>query len=363
MKLRREARTLKGKALSSLRRGLSAYNGYDEDGRITTVLLHLQHACEMLLKATLIQKKVGVFDRKSGRSFGFEKCVNLAKQNCGLDDGAAGVMRAIDSLRDAEQHWLLVVEEDVLYLHIRAMVTAVDELLKAVFEDDLTTHLPGRVLPISASPPRDVAFLVDREYARIGELLAPGRRARDDARGRIRTLLAMESHVVDEVAVSEKDIDRIERAIRAGKKVKNVFPRLSTISTRTDGDGIHVKVHFTKKQGAPVRFVEGDDPEAAGAIRELDLQKKFYMRASDLADKLGITQPKANALRAHLKLDEDKGYSHLFEFGASRFRCYSDNALREMKRALAEQDMEKLWAEYQANTGFGRRRAAGAGAR
>jgi hypothetical protein len=248
MKLRREAKTLKSKALSSLRRGLSAYNGYDEDGRMTTVLLHLQHACEMILKAALIQKKLSIFDAKSGRSFGFEKCTNLARQYCGLSEEAAGVMRAVDSLRDAEQHWIIFAEEEVIYLHIRALITAIDELLKGVFADSLSNNLPGRTLPVSTVPPRSIDFLVDGEYKRISELLKPGRRARDEARGRIRTLLALESHVVDEVAVSEKDIDRIERAIRGGKQIEEIFPRLSTIGTETTGEGVNIVVHFTMKK-------------------------------------------------------------------------------------------------------------------
>ena len=132
-----------------------------------------------------------------------------------------------------------------------------------------------RILPISTEPPGDIDFLVDREYRKIAELLAPGRRARDEARGRIRTLLAMESHVVDEVAVSERDITRIENAVRMGKTRNDVFLRLSTLTNKISGAGIQFKVHFTKKQGVPVRFVAGDDPEEAGAVRELDLRKKF----------------------------------------------------------------------------------------
>jgi hypothetical protein len=336
---------------------MTAFNSYDEDGRLTTVLLHLQHACEMLLKGALVQKRVGIFD-KTGRSYGFEKCVNLAKMHCGLTDGQAGVMRAIDSLRDAEQHWILVTEEDVLYLHARGLVTAVDEVLKGVFSDDLTSHLPVRVLPVSTETPSDIDFLVDREFRKIAELLAPGRRARDEARGRIRTLLAMESHVVDEVAVSEKDITRIEKAIRTGKAASDVFPRLATLAAETSGDGIQVKVHFTKKQGAPVRFVSGDDPEEAGAVRELDLGKKFHMRATELANRLNLTPPKAAALRDHLGLDEDGQCTYTFVFGRTRILCYSDNAARRMKDALQEVDMDSVWKAYRVKTRFGGRRSA-----
>jgi hypothetical protein len=357
MKLRREARTLKQKALSSLRRGLSAFNSYDDDGRITTVLLHAQHACEMLLKAALIQRRISIFDG-AGRSCGFEKCINLARAHCGLADGEAGIMRTIDSLRDAEQHWMLVAEQDVLYLHLRGLVTAFDEVLKRVFDDDLTSHLAVRVLPISAEPPRDVDFLVDREFRKIAELLAPGRRARDEARGRIRTLLAMESHVVDEVAVSERDITRIEKAIRNEKERGEVFPRLSTLGTEVVGEGMQVKVHFTKRQGAPVRFVSGDDPEEAAAVRDLDLRKKFHMRPTELAERLSLKAPKTAALRDHLNIDQDPQCTYTFEFGKTKFRCYSDNAVRKMKDALDEIDMDDVWRVYRAKTGFGDRKRA-----
>lgn len=147
MKLRREARTLKAKALSSLRRGLASFNGFEEDGRVTTVLLHLQHCCEMLVKAALVQKGVSVFDKSTKQAEGFARSLNLASAHCGISAGEAGVMRAVDSLRDAEQHWLLVVPEDLLFLHVRGLVTVVDEILKRSFSEALVDHLPNRVLP------------------------------------------------------------------------------------------------------------------------------------------------------------------------------------------------------------------------
>ena len=344
MKLIRDARTLKGKAMSSLRQGLSAFNSYVEDGRVTTVLLHLQHACEMLLKAALVQRRVSVFDKKSGVSLGFAKCVNLAQSHCGLSPEAAGTMRAIDSMRDAEQHWLVCVDEGLLYIHARALVTVIDEVLRASFRDSLSMHLPSRILPVSTTPPSNVAVLMETEYEQIVELLKPGRRARDEGRARIRTLLAMEAHVVDDVAVSERDIDRIEKAIRANKEFRNVFPRLTALGTRTEGDGLEVKVHFTKNQGAPVRYVAADDPAEAAAVREVDLQKKYHLTPKSLAAAVGLTFPRAAVLRRHLKLDGDPAYHHIFEIGKSKFPCYSDNAVRAMKEALKTIDMAALWA-------------------
>ncbi|MCV9936119.1 hypothetical protein OIU35_07060 [Boseaceae bacterium BT-24-1] len=334
MKLQRECRTLKDKAISSLRVAMQSFNSYDEDGRITTTLLHLQHACEMLLKAVLCQKRVSVFDKATGKSIGFEKCLRLCEQDHDLSKSEAGIMRTVDGLRDAAQHWFLVISEEMLYMNTRALITAFDAYLNRMLELDLVSHIPPRVLPVSTTPPGDFEFLFHREYAKIGELLQPGKRQRDEARGRIRSLLAMEALVTDEVEVSEKDIDRIEKAIRVGEEPAVVFPRLISVGTASEGDGVTLKVQLVKKEGAPIMYVGGDDPAAAAAIREVDMRKKFHMRASDLARKLKMTEPKANALRQHLRIDEDASCFHAFEFGKSKFPCFSDNAHRQMKAAL-----------------------------
>jgi len=344
MKLVRDARTLKTKAIGSLRTAMTAFNSFDDDGRVTMVLMHLQHACEMLLKAVLSQRKAAVFDKETGRSIGFERCLGLCQAHHGLTKDEAGIMRAIDAQRDAAQHWFVFVTEDLLYLQTRALITAFDAYLQRMLGTDLRSQIPPRVLPISTEPPGDFEFLVDREYAYVMDLLQPGRRARDEARARIRSMLAMEAIVTDEVEISERDIDRIEKAMKGGTEFAAVFPRLATVGTTTTGEGINLTVHFTKKQGAPVHYVGGDDPTAAAAVREVDLRKKFHLQATPLARKVGLSPPKAKVLRNHLKIDEDPTCSHLFEFGSSKFMCFSDNAVRKMQEALEQVDMAALWA-------------------
>ena len=345
MKLRREARTLKGKALCSLRRGVSAFNSYEEDGRMTAVLLHLQHAAEMLLKAMLVQKGVRVFDASKQTSIGFEKCVNLAAAHCKLEPSEAGLLRALDAMRDAEQHWMIVVSEDALFLHARGFVTTFDDLLKRSLDDTLADHLPARVLPISTQMPVGFDALVDREYSTIRELLKPGKRQRDEARGRIRALLAMESHVAEGVDMSEADIDRVEKAVRAGKPRPEVFPRLGGLGTQVSGEGATVTVRFTKSDGAPVYFVPADDPADAAAVREVDLQKKFHISRSKLAELLGINTAKAAKLRKKLGIDADPKCMHEFTFGKSKYPQFSDTALKRMKDATrAEHEAQQAAA-------------------
>ena len=60
-------------------------------------------------------------------------------------------------------------------------------------------------------------MLIDEEYSQITELLRPGRRRVPEAQARLRGLLAMEAHVAENVRVSERDVRRVQRAIRAGK--------------------------------------------------------------------------------------------------------------------------------------------------
>jgi hypothetical protein len=345
MKLRREAAILKKKAIASIRRAARSFNDFEDDGRVTDVLLHLQHAFEMLLKAGLVQMGIKVFDPNDGKSLGPDKCVKLANQYLKLTESEAGLIRAIDALRDEEQHWFADSDEGVLYIHARGAVTAFDDLLDRVFGERLANHLPARVLPISTEPPADIQTLIDREYSQIGKLLAPGSRKRADAQARIRTLLAMEAHLAEGVLVSKKDVDRVKNAIKAGKDRSEVFPRLDGLGTQVDGEGITVVVRFTKKMGAPVTFVPPDDPSAAG-VRQVDLQRTFHLTARALAKRLGLSEPRAFALRRALNIDDDPKCRHDFTFGKSTYPSYSDKALNSMKTALTELDMDQIWKDF-----------------
>lgn len=346
MKLKREARTLKAKAIASLKRGLEAFNNHDDDGRPETVLLMLQHASEMLVKALLVQKGQDVFDKEKGTSIGIERALNIAQSKGWMSAAQAGAIRVIDAMRDQAQHWMIVVPEDALYINARALITVLDELLSQHLQDSLADNLPVRVLPLSTQALPDFMMLVNREYEQIRELLAPRRRARDEARGRIAALLAMEAHVSEEVAVSKRDLDRIEEAIKGDTPVERVFPRLMTLATNVEGEGPTIRVRITRSGDAPaVRFVSGDDPEGAAAIREVDLQKKYHWSPSALAEKLGLTINKAKAVRDFLRTDENPANVMVFEFGSQKHPRYSDNALRELREAISSELVEQAWRE------------------
>lgn len=350
-KFRREAQTLRDKALSSLKSGLDAYNSFSDEGRQTSTLLHIQHACEMLLKGALVQRRVNVFDQNSGISIGYEKSVRLAIEHCSLSDESAGALRAIDSLRDAEQHWFVHLNENMLFLHIRAVITAFDEIHTKVFRDRLSKHLPNRVLPLSSHPPKPFDALIGEEWAEILKLVRPGLRQMDDARARVRALLAMETHVSPDAVVSEKDIDRVVDAARERRAWTDVFPRLDRLASEVVGEGPTIQVRFSKKEGAPVRFIEADDPAEAAAIRQVDLQKKYRYSPTEIARHINLTVPKSKILRDHIKLEEDPACYYLFEFGSQKMPRYSDRAIQRLREALGTVDIDELWRNRRRRRG------------
>lgn len=326
---------------------MTAFNSPHDDGRVTDVLLRLQHSFEMLLKASLVQGGRSVFNKNSGQSIGFETAVRQCQQLAGLKitDEEAGTLRAIDAMRDDEQHWLTDVDEGLLYLHSRASVTLFDDVLHKVFGERLADHLPLRVLPISVEPPQDFVTLVDREYANIAALLKPGRRARTVARAKLRALLAMESHVDPDAQVSVTDVNRVEKGAKAGKTREQVFPRLGEVGAAVTGQGLNVQVRFVKQGGMPVRLVKDAAVDAA-AIRDVDLQKKYHRPANDLAKAVGISTARGTALRAHLGIDRDEDCRHVFVFGSQRHARYSDNAFTRMRDAVGTLDMNAIWAAH-----------------
>lgn len=353
--VKRDAQVLHSKAIASMRVATAAFNSPDDVGRVTQVLLSLQHSFEMLLKAALVQNRVRVFDKESGRSIGMDKCINQAQNDTviKLTDDEAGTLRTIDAMRDDEQHWFAEVSEQILYLHARAGITLFDELLDRVFGQRLATYLPLRVLPLSTDPPRDLHLLLDEEYSAIADLLKPKRRMTEPAKARIRTLLAMEAHEEPDTRVSDKDVARVVKGIRAGKTRAEVFPRLENLATDVTGEGPNVTVHFNKKgEGAAVHFVPEDADVESAAIREVDLNARFSRTKAELADALGVKQHIATALRDHLAVDQDPRCYRDITYNNSVLRKYSDRAFAPMREFIKAGKAEAVRAAHSPNKGM-----------
>lgn len=70
------------------------------------------------------------------------------------------------------------------------------------------------------------------------------------------------------------------------------------------------------------------------------------LSASDLAEKLGLTQPRALALRRHVGADRNPDMSNVFHMGKVTYLAYSDNAFSAMRNARDHLDGDAIWAAH-----------------
>src|SRR3972149_9382295 len=184
--MKREAKILLGKAVDSLIVSIDCFNRPWDKGRIEAVLIMLDHAFEMLLKAAIIHRGGKIREKRAKQTIGFDTCVRKA-----LSDGEirliteeqALILQTINSLRDAVQHHYLDISEDHLYLHAQSGLTLFRDLFKSVFNHNLANELPDRILPITIRVPTDLIILFKQQIEEVRKLLSPGKRRRAQALG------------------------------------------------------------------------------------------------------------------------------------------------------------------------------------
>ena len=65
-------------------------------------------------------------------------------------------------------------------------------------------------------------MLIDQQFNQVQELFRPGNRKRVEARAVLRGLLALGSHTSEDVAVNERDVNRVEKGVREGGTLDQV---------------------------------------------------------------------------------------------------------------------------------------------
>lgn len=267
--MRRDTRALKAKAIDSIVLAIELFNRPDERGRVAGVLISADHAFEMLMKATIHQRRGVIRRAGEARTIGFKECVQICRGEptirC-LDDGQEVTLLALNGWRDAVQHYLLELSEQQLYVAIQGAVTLFDDLLGSVFSDSLAAHVPSRVLPVSTEPPKDLTLLLEDEISLIRELVVPGTRRSGDAKARLRTIAILENATArsDEPPTDEA-LEQQLADLKAGRDWTEVFPGVAGLGLDTSGTGLSFSLRISKKEGLPVRVVAADSEEAVGA--------------------------------------------------------------------------------------------------
>lgn len=357
--MKRESRLLLRKAKDALILAIEVYNRPSDVGRKTATLIFLDHAFEMLLKAGILHKGGRIRKPRERYTLLFDECVRVA-----LSDGnikfilpeQALVLQATNALRDAAYHHLVDISEQQLYMQAQATLTLFRDVLKEVFGQDLYDDLPTRVLPLSTTPPLDLAALFDNEVNEIKPLLQAGSRRRTEATAKVRALAITENALAGLRSLpSVRQLNKLLRQIQAGKEWSELFPGVASIEVATSGVGPSLSIRWTKREGIPITTVpEGTPGAAVVTVKRVNELSYYSMGRNQLAGNLGISGPRTTALLRHLRLQEDEDCFKSIVIGRSKFDRYSQRAMDRCREALQQVDMTRVWEEH----GPKRRRAS-----
>lgn len=187
--MKKEARHLYEKAIDSLTISIELFNRPNDCGRIHGVLIFLDHSFEMLLKAAILHKGGKIREKLAKETIGFSACVRKSFSDAAikfLNEEQTLTLQSINGLRDAAQHYTLEMSEQYLYFQAQAGLTLFRDIVRNVFEIELKTELPVRVLPLSTTPPVDIQVFFNTEVEEIRNLLQPGSRKKLEAIEKLR---------------------------------------------------------------------------------------------------------------------------------------------------------------------------------
>jgi len=353
--MKRESKLLLGKAIDSLILAIELFNRPHERGRVSSTLIILDLAFEMLMKAAILYRGGRIREERAKETIGFDACVRRSLSDGKikyLTEEQALVLHTINGLRDAAQHHLLDISENQLYVHAQSGVTLFRDLLKSVFNQELACHLPSRVLPVSVSPPTDLATLFESEVGEIKKLLQPGRRRRIESLARLRPLAILDATIRGEKGQpSDYDLGRMCQEISRGKSWTNLFQGAASVEISADGTGPTLSLRLTKKEGIPVQLVpEGTPGASVVAVRRVNELDFYSLGAKQLSEKVGLTVNKTVAVVDYIELRKDPEYYKEFKIGSQTHKRYSPKAIEKIKEVMKRESVDAIWRKRSMKT-------------
>jgi hypothetical protein len=349
--MKKEVKILRTKAVESLILSIELFNRPSDTGRTHGVLIFLDHAYEMLFKATILHRGGRIREPRAKQTIGFDAAVRKGLSDAKvkfLTDNQALTVQMINSLRDAAQHHMLDISEPHLYIQAQAGLSLFRDVFKSVFGEELRDRLPPRVLPLSTTPPTDLATLFDNETKEIKRLLAPGVRRHTEAEAKLRSLAIVEKSLNGEkVQPSIGELKRLAKEVASGKKAWNeIFPGVATVTLTTNGYGPSIDLRITKT-GIPVQMVKEGTPGATVvAVRRVDELGFYNLGRDDLAKKVGLSGPKTTAVIRFLRLKADAECYKQVTVGKAHFDRYSQKAIFAIQDALKKHPIGKIWESH-----------------
>ncbi len=348
--MKKEAKILLDKSVESLILSIEIFNRPNNIGRVNGVLIFLDHAMELLLKSSILQKGGRIREKGAKQTLGFDACVRKGLSTGSikfLSHNQALTLQNINALRDAAQHYMLDISEQHLYLQTQSGLTLFKDIMNQVFNQEIKEYLPDRVLPLSTVPPVDIPTLFNNEVEEVKKLLKPGSRRQIEAKAKLRALAIMESSVNGEkLQPSDSDLRKIAIKIKNGDNWDKIFPGVATINFSTKGYGPSIDLRITKKQGTPVTIVPEGTPGATVIALKKVNELGFYKLSRDqVAKQVGLTGPKTTSAIRYFKIQEDSECFKNIIFGKVKFQRYSDKAVKRISEGLKSVSIDEVWKQ------------------
>lgn len=351
--MKKEAKLLLEKAIDSLILSIENFNRPWDRGRVETVLILLDHSFELLLKAAILHKGGKIRKKRENQTIGFDECIRTAIPSKIITEEQALTLQTINSLRDAAQHYIVELSEQHLYLQSQAGLTLFRDILKEIFQKDIAKELPKRVLPLSTTPPQDIAALFENEVEEIRKLLLPKTRRKVEVIVKLRGLAIFDGAIRGEkLQPSQSYLNKLANQVKQNKNWQEIFPGAASVNLISDGTGYNLSLRITKKEGIPVHLVpEGTPGATVVAIKRVNELDFYNLSHTQLAEKVGLTSPKTTVIVRYLKLKEDTKYCKQITIGKSKFDRYSQEAINKIKEELPKINLDELWLKYRPRWG------------
>ena len=339
---------LRRRALESIQLAIELFNRPHECARPETVLILLHHSFEMLLKSLIVGRTGTAIDEKRGYSYMFDTCLCMAEEQLDLiTNDHRKFLSILDANRDSATHYYQFVPEPILYVLAQASVSLFNELIRKSTGRGLLAFLPNRVLPISATPPQQLARVVDEEFERLREILQRPDLPKQHAIAMLRPLMAFK--IGGEERHRRMTSEELEVAIEnlsAAENWRIVFPEIAKIQLMSEGDGIPVGFKVVKEapEAMPVRVLKPGDPEPAGGCiiqKEINLFDKFNMGLNQLATHLELSPTRTLAMVREFAIQDDPEAYRELHVGRSPYKRYSKRALDILRVNL--DSAEAVW--------------------
>ncbi len=329
--------------------GIDHYNRLWDRGRTEAVLIFLDRAFELLMKAIIVNRGGKISDRKDrslsiGSSEALRKCVSNKQFKCISEEEAISI-QSLNLLRDAAQHYIVGVSEGQLYVYAQSGLSIYLKLLKSEFGLEPGEQFPERLSLVGTAIPENFANMLDLEFAAIRAMLNPGSRKRLDAKAKIRAFGVLERSLSgSELHHSDAELDKFAKRIAAGEDWRKIFPGVNTIRIDPDGHdaGLVLKIRKAGKADADaVALVpEGTPGAAVVGVKTVNDLSYYSLYLKNVAEKVRGKYPQLNRtdvlnMIRDLDLKSDQQMYKEYKLGSQTHKRYSPKALDSVMQLSA----------------------------